>query len=126
MPTDNFQCTHIPGLAIPQDKQPGFCARQHRLGKAICGGCTTGITAAKTEAEIVRSGLSPVKLLGHQRGNNKESNHKEKKAMGTAMKKCVDCGEEYKATSNVQKRCASCKAKKKASGGGGVQGSRRK
>lgn len=33
--------------------------------------------------------------------------------MGTAVKKCVDCGEEYQAMSNVQKRCAKCKAEKK-------------
>jgi len=74
---------------MPAEKQRGFCALRYRSGKMICTECETGKTAAKEDAQDVRSGLPPVKLKGVGRWELDKTGKKEDEM---ADKKKCSCG----------------------------------
>lgn len=114
--SEQIPCTAYGNISIPADKQRSFCARQHRLGKPDCIDCERGKDAARTEAEEIRESLPespPIGLTVEEKERRKE---KEKLKMPTTVKKCIDCGKDYTATSNVQKRCKKCGEAHKAGG----------
>ena len=77
-----MSCKAFPNIA--DDLAPAFCAKMHRKGDTPCNACDIGISAARTEAENIRSNINQIvgRSLKGERDQIRE---------GGTMKKKLNC-----------------------------------